>query len=615
MKDNLAFTNYMHHIAETNQLLYHKYLSLYLNEVILMQYIKVDTAVYNCSLIDIIDPNFIQNKFALSGTVRVYIPEFEYYGDLNKLSTKIKYDNITTKRINDVLMGNNLLGEPTKTILLDTVPSPKPKNVLMDSDTVPEKIKRIIINLDPGNYNVLYRIITLMNDFDVLIDVGSFLRNFNPLEFATIMSDKFSEHTIIYYDNLDQPVAIKNNNTVQYNIKNLKHDVMVKIIFDQKHTIGTDLDLHSKSRGLVTVNNATTRSPLVQGIFRLREADLYQKITYLIKDIEQDTKTLVYNVNHREDLQFEKSKTKAYQQIILCLLRKYENFSTDSYTFNPFIPNVEMSDMIFEENSYNHNYKKEHFNKFVMKKIKGTGDQLETEILKYLKLYNDTSDDDVSAMTQKQTIIQQEKEYQLILEANTTKRRYQDETLSIKNYTYRFLLVPGHHKETNESLIFSKIIAETQIIKLIKSMKISLSPSAGNSIRELFDRGISENIFFMLFPSKISRMSKELEKPVILLTSLDVAIYHCYNHCGDQEINGYNLHMIKNFVQQNDPQSFHNNLFMFLSLKIPGTKMINWMNNNKQSVEIKEMIGQHFKNTFKYDVKSVSPHFANYLFG
>ena len=158
-------------------------------------------------------------------------------------------------------------------------------------------------------------------------------------------------------------------------------------------------------------------------------------------------------------------------------------------------------------------------------------------------------------MTQKQTVIQQEKEYQLVLEANTTKRRYQDKTLSIKNYTYRFLLVPGYYKETNESLIFSKIIAETQIIELIKSMKISLSPSAGNSIRELFDRGISENIFFMLFPSKMSKMLKEseLEKPVILLTSLDVAIYHCYDHYGDQEINGYNLHMIKNFVQQSNP--------------------------------------------------------------
>ena len=41
--------------------------------------------------------------------------------------------------------------------------------------------------------------------------------------------------------------------------------------------------------------------------------------------------------------------------------------------------------------------------------------------------------------------------------------------------------------------------------------------------------------------------------------------------------------------------------------------MINWMNNDKQSME-KDMIGQHFKNTFKYDVKSVSPQFANFLF-
>ena len=88
---------------------------------------------------------------------------------------------------------------------------------------------------------------------------------------------------------------------VQFDMKSLKHDLKTKVIFDQKHTIGTDLDLHSLSRGIVTVNNMTTKSPLVQGIFRLREADLKQTITYLVKDIIQTTDQLIKNINHREN--------------------------------------------------------------------------------------------------------------------------------------------------------------------------------------------------------------------------------------------------------------------------------------------------------------------------
>ena len=123
---------------------------MYLEEVIL-NYIKVDPNVYNCSFIDVIDPNFIKNKFALSGTVNVHLPEFNYYPDRQYEIFDKKQDEITTTIIENVIYGSSDKKNPTvTTIWLEALTI---SDIKTSED---ENIRKIVNKLDAKTKTMLY---------------------------------------------------------------------------------------------------------------------------------------------------------------------------------------------------------------------------------------------------------------------------------------------------------------------------------------------------------------------------------------------------------------------------------------------------------------------------
>ena len=171
---------------------------MYLEELILIKYVTVDPDIYNCSFIDIIDPNFIKSKFALSGTVNIHLPNLLIMVKMNKLST-IKKDEITKDKIEKVLMGDDSI--KPKTLMLENLTCTK-RYQDDPANPMPKEIKKIINKLDDGNYKIVYSIINLLGDnsdeslnYNVLIDVGSFLRNYENYEFALLVSHFFKTQT------------------------------------------------------------------------------------------------------------------------------------------------------------------------------------------------------------------------------------------------------------------------------------------------------------------------------------------------------------------------------------------------------------------------------------
>lgn len=634
MKDDKAFSYFMQDLKISNPEMYHNYIRVYLEELILMKYVTVDPNIYNCSFIDVIDPNFIKSKFALSGTVNVHLPEFKYYGENNKLSFVVE-DHITKEKIERVLIGVDEIGKPTSAVTLMLEDLAVPEDIRNSGD-LPVAVGKIINNLDDGNYNIAYSIIALLgNDdnesknYNVLIDVGSFLRNYENQEFALMVSHFYKDRHIIFFDSNDQPMAMFNTKIVPFDMKSLKHDLKTKIIFDQKHTVGTDLDLHSTSRGILTVNNMTTRSPLVQGAYRFREADLNQKITYLAKDIRQTTDELIDGINNREKQTFARSEIKFYQQTILCLLRRYDQYTRESYQFRAFVPSIEMSDQIFVKGNYGHDYKKEEFTKYVNSCLDNvdkyvselTGDQnsdqnknpmtaqykadtqrslIKAEILAYLDLVNKSEVEDNSVMVQKQTNIQKEKNYQSETEANNARKGFDLKSVSFEKISVYDLDLKPTTIATQVN--FGEAIENDPLMQHLKKLKINMSPNAAHSVCKTYNKGETDDLFYLAF------IGSDAAPSVMLYTSVDIIILYSHNKEMIKD-----LVRVDKFMIDGSLKSFYQNFIMFLLLKIPNTKTMIYVESDELLKEIAPIIGLHYKDTFRYNIKSISKRFADFV--
>jgi len=377
------------------------------------------------------------------------------------------------------------------------------------------------------------------------------------------------------------------------------------------------LDLHSTSRGIVTVNNMTTRSPLVQGAFRFREADLRQKITFLAKDVKQTTKELIEGIDRRENELFNRSEIKFHQQTILCLLRQYDSYSKKSYQLKTFTPSVEMSDDIFIEGKYTHDYKKEQFTKYVMDfiadvdkkylkntnnvKSDGMSESIKTEIFTNLKKVNDSNVEDNSIMVQKQTNVQKEKNYQSETEANNNRGQFNNNNVSFEKIcTYDIDLKPTSF---NINIKFDAAIEADDMMKQLKIYNIHMSPNAAYAIAKTYYYGETNDVFYLKFVGEGDATK------VMLYTSLDTIILYSYNeHILDDLIK-----IDKFEINTDTKKSFYQNFIRFLLLKIPNSKSMDYFEHNEAIKSIAPIIGSHYRYAFKYNIASISKRFSNFI--
>lgn len=609
-----GFTKYMINLKKEDESLYYNYIRMYLEEVIFINYVKVDPKIYNCSFIDIIDPNFIENKFALSGTVSVHLPKFEYIEDSRFKLSGINNDDITRQKINIILNGGEGKEKP-ETLILETLISENlSKEKITDHrNNVPENIGRIINNLDDVNYYMIFSIINLLNDNNVLIDVGSFLRNYENYDFALLVSFVFKDTHILFFDLNDQPIVMRNNVIVNYNMKDLKHDINTKVIFDQKHTIGTDLDLHSMSKGIVTVNSMTTRSELVQGAFRFREINLKQTITFLAKKNGTITTSdeIVEQITNKENQNHENAQAKFYHQNILCLLRKLYDYKKESYDIDTNLPSLEISEKIFDVNGYNYNYTKESFDKFVKNRIeyapnKDKQPKIIQEINKYLEIIDKLDNIGTELVVQKQS----EKKSEVNHEINIEKQIEINQSKRIPDpYDYVRFTVEKIDINVDPTTVKIKIDYGKDYINNDKmyiyykeSEHMCMSLDSGFKLYNLYKNGETNEIFYLYF-------NEDENLKVQLYTSIDIINLKL----STKEDIIEKLIKLDRFSKEDNNKAFYHNFFMFLLLKIPDNEAIKLFKKNEQIKEIVPIINEHYINFYKYKISGISPEFAKFL--
>lgn len=353
-----GFNDYLQYLYENRYDEYINAVCLYLEKIVLIQYVKMDPDILNTSFIDIIDPNFIKAKFAMSGTTNVHLPKFKYYGDTNVLNRIVK-DDITHRYIQLALRGDNL----------GTHKSGKANVLVIKSDS---------------NTN---DILKMMDNYQVLIDTGSFLRYDSNLSIAHKLSEIYEDHYIVFFDENDRPVVIINGDLIDYDITQLKYEKLYKVYYDQKHTVGTDLDLPSFAKCIITVHKFNTHTQIVQGLFRMREINYYQHQDYLIKDdtdnqlniiaktatdknkTKDKLENLIKFLQDNEDKRFRTSKFKYLQQLSLCLYRTLSDYTPESYLVKVFVPSEDTIDSTIMKD-YNYNFYKVHFINMMNNNIK-----------------------------------------------------------------------------------------------------------------------------------------------------------------------------------------------------------------------------------------------------
>lgn len=647
-----GFYNHMQYLYKNNYPEYIDAICTYLEKVILIQYVKMDPDILNSSFIDIIDPNFIKAKFAVSGTTNIHLPKFNYYGNHNILKNIVK-DEITQRNIETALRGNNLGVDKMG------------------------KADVIVIKSNVTTNDIL----KLMKDYQVLIDTGSFLRYDTNLSIGNKLSSMYEDHYIIIFDENDLPIVILNNNKIDYNIDRLKYEILYKVYYDQKHTVGTDLDLPSSAKGLVTIHKFSTYTQIVQGLFRMREINYYQHHDYLIKDdtsqqltnistlatstsrstlstssitnISTKSRSSVINklellikfLQMNEDKKYQISKFKYLQQLILCMYRTISDYVPDSYIVKVFVPsenNVDNSIM----RDYDYNFSKIHFINMMKHKINeysSSNDdskiKLFKELVGTLQIISTMNREGSSIMIQKQSENVKNITKEIAYEKNYTFHQTFTNKIVLNNISYgdlikklacidiitNSILVSCHDPIIKMSILderYEEVNIENEfdeydpynsytkrpkqvkmwvertvpLIEYVQQLGISISPESLQTIYKLFNSDETES-FYTCY--------NKITKIITLLTSSDVVFINVRYH------NVINLIEIKPVVEFNN--NAINNLILMAKFSIPTDDVLPIIKSMDIIDSQRAIILDYYEKYFIYKLISVSPMFYHYL--
>jgi hypothetical protein len=598
-----GFLKYIKALYENN---YHQYVGVmccYLEKIVLNQYVKIDPRIMNCSFIDIIDPNYIRAKFALSGTVNIKLPGFRSHGPKDTL-TQILSDGLTRKNIEKAMRGDNLSTNQTHTITLSE-----------SQDT--------------------QDIINMMQRYEVLIDTGSFFRYMTNPMVGRQLSDRFKDHLVIYYDHNDIPRVLKNGLLIDYDFRALKHEKMYKVYFDQKHMIGTDLDLPSDTRGLVTVHRSNTRTQVAQGLFRMREINLYQTHDYLIKtdtqeDIENMMKSdpgiqseingLLHCLDQNEENRFKMAEYKYLQQTILCLYRTLLNRIPGSYQSDLFVPDLNDQRIL---DDYDFNYVKDHFITMMNNKLLPFND-LELndsqklvlrEIQDLIEQFKNTDSTNSVHSVQRQSESVRSMNYNVNMEMNQRVQGTRNLEISKNNILYGEMfrkidcvdIVNENYSKQCDDQQFevsvtkyqydhrsgTQIVDQIQIFEIVQKMNICISPKALMEICDLFGKQTNKRFY---------RATNTFIGSTILMTSGDLIVLRVSGNI-DRYVK---VEPMIRFT--GDPV---NDMLMLLCFNVPMEDQVSKV--TKHMIPFKHAIKEYFDTYYKYKIESISPGFSQFL--
>ena len=149
---------------------------------------------------------------------------------------------------------------------------------------------------------------------------------------------------------------------------------------------------------------------------------------------------------------------------------------------------------------------------------------------------------------------------------------------------------------------FGKVIEDDEMMIYLKKLNIYMSPGAAYAVYKTYQEGETDDIFYMAF-YEIDKNPK-----IMLYTSIDIIVLFSHNKSLLD-----NLIKIDKFVTNGSPESFYQNIIMLLLFKIPDTHTMVYFESQTQLRDLAQIIKNHYKNMFKYNIRSISKRFSDFI--
>ncbi len=222
-------------------------IDFYLKSFVIPKYVEITNTQLNTSFIDAITAQFCKYKIAFSGTVNIQLPklvtsdhEFKGVVDSNKANGSII--SAVTGFVN------------------------KNKLTYVDKNTPLQLLFDMI----------------LKNNYNVVVDVGAFFKDYTALEFVTQLAKYTGDkRKYIFIDENDTKQVYENTKIYPYN--NIVYPTEeLFIYYDNKHIVGVDIKQPYHLKVVVTISWNDTLTKVGQGIFRARNTNYGHFIDFFI---------------------------------------------------------------------------------------------------------------------------------------------------------------------------------------------------------------------------------------------------------------------------------------------------------------------------------------------
>lgn len=233
---------------------------------IVVPHIKVPQEQYNSSATDIINSFFCTHRTGFSGTTNIYLPK------IIKQHAKNHHNEF-----NEIIIDTEAVNEVAASI----------KGKIINGNVETSGV------IKQNGTNTVDDLISLVDNYDALIDVAALLKNYAN-DFIAREIYQMTSRPIAYLDENGNKMIIQDGDARTYNESAIDN---IFYYYDQKHTIGIDFKNQPLSMlGLVTISNASRMTDTSQGIYRLRKINRGHSVDFYIAS------SVLVRIRNRNDL-------------------------------------------------------------------------------------------------------------------------------------------------------------------------------------------------------------------------------------------------------------------------------------------------------------------------
>lgn len=260
----------------------------YLSCVLLPEKLRSFVRQYNISFIDLMGVGFSANRIGFSGTTLMHIPTF------------------SKKAWN-------------QTIIPDT-----------DGQA---KIKAAIVGNSSDVYQYSYPALwQKLMQFEVLIDAGAMLRDKGAaIEIVKMWDQKEAKNYTYVFIDATHTAREYQRGAKGYPLYTFRAGITFRWYFDQPHTIGIDLEIDEKAKGLTLVDSDSLLTDVAQAIYRLRKIDSGQSVQFMTIGDSRTTADLYKHLEKNDQNYKQQLLGRHYLQNLKTVYRGIHTYKKETY--------------------------------------------------------------------------------------------------------------------------------------------------------------------------------------------------------------------------------------------------------------------------------------------